>query len=113
MAAFKPQQRHLTIQDREFHFVSYDAIPADEKRDREFVPAMWYLMVEGRRCEVFPCDEARSEEDLEEALTAWAEEHAIDDDEDSAGAIAQRAASTAPTATSGPDRRQQNWWGPN
>jgi len=113
MSAFKPQQRYLTIQDREFHFVSYDKVPADEKRDREAVPAMWYLMVAGRRCEVFPCDQARSDEELDEALIAWAEANAIDDDENSAGAKARRRASIAPTSASGPDRRQQNWWGPN
>jgi hypothetical protein len=113
MPAFKPQQRHIVIQDREFHFVSYDKIPADEKRDREAVPAMWYLMVEGRRCEVFPCDDSMDVEEVDAALTVWAEQNAIDEDDQSAGAVSQRAASAASSAASGTDRRQQNWWGPN
>ena len=59
MTAFRPQQRHLTIQGRRFHFVSYEGRPANHRRAQLAYPAMWYLMVEGRRRPVLPCGGCR------------------------------------------------------
>lgn len=77
MAAYKPRQHRISISDRVFHFVSYDAVAEDSRRDQPAEPAMWYLMVEGHRRPVFPCVPDRPEEEVEAALTAWILEHAL------------------------------------
>ena len=77
MTAFKPQQRHLTIRGRAFHFASYEGRPANYRRAQLAYPAMWYLMVEGRRCPVLPCDSSQSLPQLDAALRDWAEDNAL------------------------------------
>ena len=107
MPAFKPQQRHLTINDREFHFVAYEGSPTNLRQGQEPYPAMWCLMVEGRRCPVVPFDETQSEEQVNAALCAWAEEHAID--RNAAPAAVHGGTSAEVLAK----RDRDNWWGPN
>jgi hypothetical protein len=105
VSAFKPQQRHLTMQGRAFHFVSYEARPANLRRAELASPAMWFLMVEGRRWPVLPCDPSLSLPQLDAALCAWAEDNAI-------GPI--EPTSVAPIlGTTLPNRRYEQWWGPN
>ena len=77
MSAFKPQQRHLAIDDRTFHFVSYEAHPPNERRGELGGPAMWYLMVEGRRCPAVAYDPAQELEDVDRALTRWVQANAL------------------------------------
>ncbi len=77
MSAFKPQQRHLTIQGRIFHFVSYEGQAANATRNQEERPDMWYLMVEGRRCPVSPCDATQTEVEVDQFLARWATDNAI------------------------------------
>ena len=77
MSAYKPQQRHITLHGRSFHFVSYEGRPANPRRAELPYPPMWYLMVEGRRCPVLPCDEGQSVEEIDDALCAWAKDNAI------------------------------------
>lgn len=77
MSAFKAQQRHLTIRGRDFHFVSYEGSRGNVQRARLPYPAMWYLMVEGRRCPAFPCDPSLSLPELDAALGAWAQDNAL------------------------------------
>jgi hypothetical protein len=77
VTTFKPQQRHLTVRGRAFHFVSYEAQPADTRRNLEASPAMWFLMVEGRRCPVLPCDTEQSLAEVDAALQHWVEDNAI------------------------------------
>lgn len=77
MSTFKSDQRHLTINGRHFHFVSYEGRPANERSGEPAAPPTWYLMVEGRRCPVFPCIADRSDEDLESALAAWIKANAL------------------------------------
>lgn len=108
MSAFKPQQHHLRIRGRLFHFVSYEGQPADHRRDQPATPDMWYLMVEGRRCPVRPCDSSQSLTQLEAALQAWAEDNALGPVEARRSAE-PAAAGSAPPAES---HRQGNWWGP-
>lgn len=103
MTAFKPQQRHITIEDREFQFVAYEGHAADPKRGKEAAPAMWYLMVEGRRCPVFPYDASVPLEEVDVVLTEWAEENAME----STG----RSAAPAGRKMDPANRRLQNWWG--
>ena len=77
MSAFKPQQRHLSIGDRSFHFVSYEAQPPNERRGEPGCPAMWHLMVEGRRCPAVLYDPAQTLEEVDGLLTRWAEDNAL------------------------------------
>lgn len=71
MAGFKTPQVRLTIQARQFHFVAYEATPGNPRRDEAPTPAMWYLMVAGRRCPVMEYQEAQAEKDVERHLTKW------------------------------------------
>lgn len=74
MASYKNEQRRLHYRGRDFHFVSYDAVPADERRDQEAVPSMWYLMNEGKRWPVIPHVAGQDLEELDEALLQWVSE---------------------------------------
>jgi hypothetical protein len=74
---FKPQQRHLTIRGRPFHFVSQEGRPANHRRAQLAYPAMWYLMVEGRQCPVLPYDSSQSLPEVDAALRDWAEDNAL------------------------------------
>lgn len=77
MAAFKTPQRRIVIQSRQYHFVAYDAMPGNPKRDEDPIPAMWYLMVAGRRCPVMPYLEEQAEVDVERHLTKWVRANAL------------------------------------
>lgn len=77
MATFQPRQRRLAIGKRQFHFVAYDATPGNPKRDEEPMPAMWFLMVEGRRCPVMLFDAEQADEAVEESLLEWARKNAM------------------------------------
>lgn len=77
VTAFKPQQRHVTIRGRPFHFVSFEGRRANRRRAQLAYPAMWYLMVDGRRCPVLPCDASLSPPELDAALRDWAEDNAL------------------------------------
>lgn len=71
MAQNKVEQHHVTHGGRDFHFVSYEAQPANEKRKEAAVPSMWYLMGPARRWPVMPHDPGQSELEVVRALTAW------------------------------------------
>lgn len=77
MTAFKSEQRHLTIRGRHLHFISYEGRPADHQHAQLAYPPMWYLIIEGRRCPVLPCDLSQSAAELSAALRDWAEDNAI------------------------------------
>lgn len=106
MSAFKPQQRRLTIRGRDYHFVSYEGHPADARKQLTSAPPMWFLMVEGRRIPVFPCEPSQPLLEVDAALSVW---------------VADNAAGPAPAPrTAGPRTggdetriRWSNWWGTN
>lgn len=77
MSAFKPQQRHLTVGGRIFHFVSYEAMPANARRQEAAQPAMWCLMVEGRRMPALPWAAEDGPEEIDRRLAAWVAEHIV------------------------------------
>lgn len=56
---------------RQFHFVSYDATPANERRGEEAVPAMWYLMNEGKRHQAILLRKEQDPEELDRELIDW------------------------------------------
>lgn len=77
MTPFKPGRRHLTIHGHPFHFASYKGRSANRRRAQLAYPAMWYLMVDGRRCPVLPCDSCPSALELDAALRDYAEDNAM------------------------------------
>ena len=101
MSPPKPQQRHLTIRGRPLHFVSYEGSRGNPQRAQLPYPAMWDLMVEGRRCPVFPCDASLTPADLDAALVAWADDNA------------QGPVESSHITRVGPVRPNENWWGPS
>jgi hypothetical protein len=82
LIAFKSEHRRLTIRSRHYHFVSHAGRPANFRRAQLGYPALWYLMVGGRRCPVFPCDPTLSSLELDVALRDWAEDNTLGPVED-------------------------------
>jgi hypothetical protein len=70
----KVEQRRLSHRGREFHFVSYDAQIANERRGQPAIPAMWYLMIEGKRRPVLPHVPGQELMELDVALLQWVDE---------------------------------------
>jgi hypothetical protein len=105
MSLYKPQQRHITVRDREFHFVSYEAHAADPRHDAEAEPEMWYMMRAGRRWAVMPRNPDQPAEETDALLREWAESNAFGDEEPVPIAVA-----AAPRTRR---RGNDNWWGPS
>jgi len=74
VSTHKVEQRRLSHRGREFHFVSYDAQIANERRGVEAVPPMWYLMNEGKRRPVLPHVPGQELVELDDALLRWVDE---------------------------------------
>jgi hypothetical protein len=77
MSVYKVEQHRVTHRGRDFHFVSYEPRPADQRRGVPAVPAMWYLMQEGKRWPVMPQEPGLPLEAVERALRAWLETNAF------------------------------------
>jgi hypothetical protein len=74
LSSHKVEQRRLYHRGREFHFVSYDAQIANERRGQPAIPPMWYLMIEGKRRAVFPHTAGQELLELDGALLKWLDE---------------------------------------
>jgi hypothetical protein len=74
VSSHKVEQRRLSYRGREFHFVSYDAQLANERRGEAAIPPMWYLMNEGKRRPVLPHVPGQELVELDEALLRWVDE---------------------------------------
>jgi hypothetical protein len=70
----KVEQRRLHHRGREFHFVSYEAQVANERRGVQAIPPMWYLMNEGKRRPVLPHVPGQELPELDNALLQWVDE---------------------------------------
>jgi hypothetical protein len=73
VSGYKVEQRRVVLRGREFHFVSYEPHPANERRGEPAVPAMWCLMNEGHRREVMPHVVGQDPVAVERALRRWVE----------------------------------------
>jgi hypothetical protein len=73
VSSYKFEQRRLIHRGREFHFVSYDAHPANERRGETAMPPMWYLMNEGKRRPVMEQVAGTPVEELDRTLLQWVE----------------------------------------
>lgn len=106
MPLYKPQQRRITVRDRDLHFVSYEAHPADPRHDAEAEPEMWYLMRAGRRWAVMPRNPDQPAEETDDVLRAWAEENAFTDEHPVPAPVVE--------VQPRPRRlKRDNWWGPS
>lgn len=74
MSSYKVEQRRLHYRGREFHFVSYEAQVANERRGVAAAPPMWYLMNEGKRRPVLPHVPGQELVELDGALLRWVDE---------------------------------------
>lgn len=79
------QQRRLRYRGRDFHFVSYDGLPANAKQGRPATEPAWWLMGSGTRWEVMPFDPERDAEELDRAFTAWLDAHVFGPQEENGG----------------------------
>ena len=102
--SFKPQQRHLTIRGRAFHFVSYEGNPPHLRRADVPGPSMWYIIVEGRRFPSLPYLPEQPMAEVDLALERWVEEN---------GLAPTETAPAKADASRQPRRRCDNWWGPD
>ena len=73
MGKYKNEQRRLAHRGRRFHFISYDAQPADAKKKLLAMPATWYLESSGNRWPAIPHIPEQPEAELEALLAAWLE----------------------------------------
>lgn len=71
VSTYKVQQHRIHYRGRDFHFVSYEGLPANARRGEPAVPPMWYLMGPGRRWPVMPQVLGQPEDDIERALVTW------------------------------------------
>lgn len=69
------EQRRLTCRGREFHFVSYDGLPANAKRGEPATQPAWWLMGAGTRWEAVPFQPGQPEPEVDRLLTDWIESH--------------------------------------
>lgn len=69
------EQRRLTYRGREFHFVSYDGLPANPKKQQAATGPAWWLMSAGTRWKVMPFQPGRTPGELDLAFTAWLDTH--------------------------------------
>jgi hypothetical protein len=75
VSSYKSEQRRLTHRGREFHFVSYEGRPANERKGETALPAMWFLMSEGKRTAVMPQVLGQEITALDLHLLGWLDEH--------------------------------------
>lgn len=79
------EQRRLRYRGREFHFVSYDGLPANAKRAQAATAPAWWLMSAGTRWEVMPFHPGRDAAELDRAFMAWLDTHAFRSLDESGG----------------------------
>jgi hypothetical protein len=73
VSSYKPEQRRLLCRGREFHFVSYEARAASERRGESALPPMWFLMNEGKRRPVMAHVVGQESTETDRALLRWVE----------------------------------------
>ena len=105
MSAYKAEQHRFLLHGRDLHFVSYEGTPANAKHGQDAIPAMWYLMSEGKRHPVMLHVVGQNPEELDRELRHWAEENAF-------GPVASGVMRTRLGRHSA-DLRTRDWWGAN
>lgn len=75
MSGYKTDQRRVIHRGREFHFVSYDGVPANPRVGQAATQPTWYLMRAGKRWAVMPQVADQPETALDLALQSWLDAH--------------------------------------
>jgi len=75
MSGYKTEQHRVVRRGRSFHFVSYEAQPADARRLIPELPASWYVMLAGKRCLVGPQVGDTAPADLNRQFEEWIDTH--------------------------------------
>ena len=71
MSSYKTGQRRVVHRGREFHFVSYEGMPANPRNHTPATVAAWYLMSAGKRWVVMTQECDLTEAALDSALAGW------------------------------------------
>lgn len=71
MSSHKVKQCRLSFRGRDFHFVSYEGHPANERRGEAAMPPMWYLMGPAKRWPVMEHHPDQPDEEVERGLLKW------------------------------------------
>jgi hypothetical protein len=71
VSSYKVEQRRLSFRGRDFHFVSYEGRPANDRRGEAASPPMWYLMGPAKRWPVMLHVAGQSEEEVQRGLVNW------------------------------------------
>ena len=71
MSSHKVRQCRLSFRGRDFHFVSYEGHPANERRGETAMPAMWYLMGPAKRWPVMEHVPDQPDDEVEKGLLKW------------------------------------------
>ncbi len=71
MSSHKVRQCRLSYRGRDFHFVSYEGHPANERRGETAMPAMWYLMGPAKRWPVMEHVADQPDDEVERGLLRW------------------------------------------
>jgi hypothetical protein len=77
VSSYKVEQCRIHYRGRDFHFVSYDGHPANERRGEVAAPPMWYLMGPGRRWPVMPHVLGQPVAEIERALVDWLRDQGV------------------------------------
>ncbi len=73
--SYRTDQHYIVRRGRRFHFVSYDACPANPKTGQVAMPASWFLMNSGKRWPVIGYHPDEDPEAVVAALTRWLDEN--------------------------------------
>lgn len=77
MSHYRTDQCRLVHRGKEFHFVSYEGHLANPAKGEAAAPAMWYVMIAGRRHAVMPEVPGQDLVDRDQRLMAWLEANAV------------------------------------
>lgn len=83
MTTYKTNQRRLTRQGREFHFVSTEGVRANPARGIEEEGPMWCLMSAGKRWPVMPEVPGADEAAVDAQLLDWIDANMTAPDDES------------------------------
>src|SRR5919106_1080375 len=71
VSSHKVRQCRLSYRGRDFHFVSYEGHPANERRGETAMPAMWYLMGPAKRWPVMEHNPDHPDHQEGKGLLKW------------------------------------------
>ena len=77
MSSYKTDQHRLVHRGRTFHFVSYDAQPANPRTGEAAMAPMWCLMCAGKRLPALAHEPDQDQESVIAALTRWLEKNVL------------------------------------